>query len=271
MTPSLNSITIITSSFNDDISLEKTAISIANQSIIPYWIVIDNNSTDSTKKIIENYSHIVSTFVSEPDFGIYDAWNKALPYVQSEWILFLGAGDLLVDPHLIENANLYLDNNYPLCYGNVLNIDRRGNFMFKLSQVDTRKWDQLRPFLPHHQGCFHNIKYFNDPYHLRFDTSYKIGGDAKLLIQLLEYGSFLYIDIDVCEFMMDGLSSTPSSLPTIVSEYRRIIKELRYYHPPNPIKRWREIPLYFKLFLYYLLGDRLYRKCLRFLGKKISY
>jgi len=270
--PSLaNSITIITSSFNDDVSLEQTAISIASQSIVPYWIIIDNNSSDSTNQVIQKYSYLISKFISEPDSGIYDAWNKALPYVRSDWILFLGAGDLLVDPFLIEKFNLNLDLNYPLCYGNVLNIDRRGDLMFKHSQVDTNKWDQLRPFLPHHQGCFHNTKYFHAPYSYRFDTSYKIGADTKLLVQLLSHGSFFYVDIDVCKFMMNGLSSMPSSLPIIVSEYRRIIKELKCYHPPSLIKRWREIPLYFKLFLYYIVGDQLYRKCLRYLGKKISY
>ena len=270
MSSFVNSITIITSSFNDDRSLEQTAKSIANQTIIPSWIIIDNDSTDSTRKVVSDYSHIVSIFISESDSGIYDAWNKALQYVQSQWILFLGAGDTLVNSRVIEQANSLLDTNYPICYGNVLNFDRHGFFMFKSSKVDSMKWDQLRPFLPHHQGCFHNSDYFKYPYDFKFDTSYRIGGDTKLLIQFLNCSSFFYIDLDICEFIMNGLSSNPSSLQSIVSEHRRIIKELSYYHPPNPIKRWRELALHLKLFLYRFLGDRLYRKCLILLGKKIS-
>ena len=270
MTCSANSITIVTSSFNDDISLEKTAISIANQTSIPAWIIVDNNSTDSTKKVVNNYSHIVSKFISEPDLGIYDAFNKALPYVQSEWILFLGAGDLIADCFVIEKVSLLLNSDYPICYGNVMNFDRNGNYIFKLSQVNTSKWDQLKPFLPHHQGCFHNVRYFKNPYNYRFDISYKIGADAKLLIQLLNHSKFFYIDMDISKFMMNGLSSSPSSLPIIVSEYKRIISEVNNYSPPHFLKRFRELSLYFKLFLFYIVGERLYRKCLKILGKKVS-
>src|SRR5690606_4462771 len=34
---------------------------------------------------------------SGPDRGISHAWNKALPHTKGEWLLFLGADDVLYD------------------------------------------------------------------------------------------------------------------------------------------------------------------------------
>ena len=56
-------------------------------------IIIDGGSTDNTVDLLRKYDDRVNLWVSEPDRGIYDAWNKGLKFARGEWIAFLGADD----------------------------------------------------------------------------------------------------------------------------------------------------------------------------------
>jgi glycosyltransferase involved in cell wall biosynthesis len=60
------------------------------------WIVVDGSSTDATIDLLEASGDIVSTWVSEPDFGIYDALNKAIRKSTGEYYLVLGGDDRLL-------------------------------------------------------------------------------------------------------------------------------------------------------------------------------
>lgn len=55
-------------------------------------VVVDGASSDGTA-LIAAKSTIVTTVVSEPDRGIYDAMNKGIALARGEWIQFLNAGD----------------------------------------------------------------------------------------------------------------------------------------------------------------------------------
>ena len=89
-------ITIITVVLNDEKNIEKTIKSVVDQDYknIQY-IVIDGNSNDNSVSIINNYSKRIDTFISEPDKGIYDAFNKGLSYAKGDLIGFVNSGDLL--------------------------------------------------------------------------------------------------------------------------------------------------------------------------------
>ena len=59
------------------------------------WIVVDGASSDTTVELIMSANNLVTKWISEPDFGIYDAINKALQMAKSEYYLVLGADDRL--------------------------------------------------------------------------------------------------------------------------------------------------------------------------------
>ena len=56
-------------------------------------VVIDGGSTDGTQAILEHNASQIAYWVSEPDRGVYNAWNKALDHVTGDWVCFLGADD----------------------------------------------------------------------------------------------------------------------------------------------------------------------------------
>ena len=57
-------------------------------------IIIDGGSTDATIDVLNEYDAQISYWISEPDDGIYNAWNKGVVQAKGEWICFLGADEL---------------------------------------------------------------------------------------------------------------------------------------------------------------------------------
>ena len=59
-------------------------------------ILVDGGSKDETNEIIDSYGDKVSVHISEPDKGVYDAWNKGVKSASGDWITFIGADDVML-------------------------------------------------------------------------------------------------------------------------------------------------------------------------------
>jgi glycosyltransferase involved in cell wall biosynthesis len=91
------SISVITATFNAREQLPGLIDSMRAQSDRDFeWIVVDGASTDATTDLLEVSGDIISTWISEHDFGIYDALNKAICLSTGEYYLVLGADDRLL-------------------------------------------------------------------------------------------------------------------------------------------------------------------------------
>ena len=122
----MSTVTIITSTLNSLEQLKHTAESIFMQSRGDWqWIIVDGASSDGTREWLNGIagSHSNVDFISEPDNGIYEAWNKALPLVRGSWVIFLGAGDKLKNADVLQACIKYLDEATTLSreYGHILN------------------------------------------------------------------------------------------------------------------------------------------------------
>ena len=107
-------VSIITVCFNSADTLKDTLESVLNQtySNIEY-IVIDGDSKDETCTIIESYSDkflkkgITFQWNSEPDDGIYDAYNKGLALVKGDLIGILNSDDWYSNDAIGEVVSTY--------------------------------------------------------------------------------------------------------------------------------------------------------------------
>lgn len=89
-------ITVITATYNASKVLPGLIDSLRSQTDQDFeWIVVDGASTDGTVELVEAAGDVVTRWVSEPDFGIYHALNKALGLATGEYYLVLGADDRL--------------------------------------------------------------------------------------------------------------------------------------------------------------------------------
>ena len=90
-------VTIITATFNAEATLLACLKSVKAQDYPRIQhLVIDGASKDGTVAILREHAGESVAWISEPDRGVYDAWNKGLARAEGEWIAFLGADDVLL-------------------------------------------------------------------------------------------------------------------------------------------------------------------------------
>jgi glycosyltransferase involved in cell wall biosynthesis len=226
------SITIITSTFNCAGALKLTAQSIRSQKYSSIqWIIADGGSTDGTIEVINSNYEIISNWFSGKDTGIYDAWNKACKFIVNEWVIFLGAGDVLnSSTSLAEfwSSAKVIGSEYKIVYGNVLYLDQGGNPRYLSRKPCLKFWEFGRPALPHHQGIFQHKSLFNID---TFDTSYRVAADSKFLLKSLQYCKSLHIDITLTRMFADGISNDIKNLINAEAEIKRVCRELEIYVP----------------------------------------
>ncbi|MHB1085896.1 MAG: glycosyltransferase family 2 protein [Thiobacillus sp.] len=218
-------VTIITSTCNASEHLPKAIQSIRNQTYGNVeWIVVDGASRDGTQDILRQNEDVIDYWVSEPDQGIYDAWNKGLSLARGEWICFLGADDFLWHPDVLEKLAPTLESAYPahrVVYGSLATVNARGELLYCLGEP----WTSVRHrfasvmALPH-PGLMHHRSLFEA--HGQFDTSFRIAGDYELLLRELRTGDALFVDdLVVAGMSTGGVSTTPAASWTMLVEMRR--------------------------------------------------
>lgn len=69
-------------------------------------VVVDGDSSDGSADIARDFSHVVDTFIAEPDTGIYDAMNKGAQAAAGEWVIFMNSGDAFDAPEVLDDLKL---------------------------------------------------------------------------------------------------------------------------------------------------------------------
>ncbi|HEY5435219.1 MAG TPA: glycosyltransferase family 2 protein, partial [Candidatus Limnocylindrales bacterium] len=151
-------------------------------------VVMDGASTDGTQAILERNTARIAFWRSEPDGGIYQAWNKALDHVTGDWICFLGADDRYHASGAmaaIAEALVADQLQHRVAYGSVHvirpdgSVDRVAGFPWD----DARRRGFLKGRMIPHQAAFHHRSLFER--HGRFDERFRIAGDFELLLREL--------------------------------------------------------------------------------------
>lgn len=102
-------LSIITINFNDAEGLRRTFRSVGNQSCQDFeYVVVDGASRDDSLSVIQNAECHISSWISEPDTGIYNAMNKGIRLATGEYLLFLNSGDWFYEENVIERVLPYL-------------------------------------------------------------------------------------------------------------------------------------------------------------------
>lgn len=226
-------------------------------------IIVDGASKDDSLNIIRSYGEHVTHFISEPDTGIYNAWNKALKLTSGQWLFFLGADDYFKSHDVLEQAASYLDlipEELNVAYGSVDYINNKGDLLYTRGdpwEIVGKRYRQLMT-IPH-QGVFHRNTLFK--IHGQFDESFRIAGDYEILLRELKDKPAIFIPLTISAMRQAGVSNQSSNSMLIMQEIR---KAQRKNGLNNPGIYWylALVRVYIRLFIWKVLGEKTTRRLL---------
>ena len=199
------SISVITVVKNDVHHIEKTINNVLKQNYPALeYIVIDGCSIDGTKELISKYSNKISTFISEPDRGVYDAMNKGIGHTNGDWIFFLNSGDEFYNYNILNDFSDYLLEENDLVYGNVELIGNDNNSKYRTHKKFSRFFILRQTIC--HQAIFFLKKNFEKIG--LFDLTYPIKADYEWLVRYyFANNNPKYINKCIARFDLTGISS----------------------------------------------------------------
>lgn len=198
-------ISVITIAKNEEKTIERTILSVINQSASSEieYIVIDGKSSDKTLEIINKYKSKISKIISEPDFGIYNAMNKGIKAANGDYILFLNAGDELFCNKTIEKFLPKL--NCDLIFGDITIRDKNG-------KDSTIEYDFIDDFELFYKSLPHPCTFIKKECFLKldlYDETKKIMSDWQWFLKYFKSGGkYSYIKIPVAIFYLGGISTS---------------------------------------------------------------
>jgi glycosyltransferase involved in cell wall biosynthesis len=227
-------------------------------------IIIDGGSKDGTVALLEANHEKITYWISEPDRGIYNAWNKGLSQAKGEWICFLGADDYFWDAQVLERMSVALQNVPPdvrLAYAQIMLLNNNGENLYPIGEPWGKVKERFKQglCLPH-PGVMHRRSLFEQ--NGKFDESFRIGGDYELMLRELKTAEAMFIpDIIITAMRPGGLSSNPANSLAVLREIRRAqrIHGLRF---PGFFWLRAMIRVYMRLLLWNLIGEKMARKLL---------
>lgn len=172
------------------------------------YIVIDGASTDGTVDAIRRHESGIAKWISEPDAGIGDAFNKGLSLANGDYILILNSDDALATEHVVEEVSRKIaEHNSPmLIYGDCDVLDRQTGVVKYRTNIDYSQssFHKGRQMLPHpcmftHQDYFK--KYGN------FDNQFKVGMDYEWLLRGVSEVSVVHIPMLITLVRDGGVSA----------------------------------------------------------------
>jgi glycosyltransferase involved in cell wall biosynthesis len=183
---------IITVARNDKKNLECTIQSVLSQTSTQIeYVVVDGNSTDGSKEVIQQYHSGITKWISENDTGIYDAMNKGLQLATSDYVWFLNAGDTLQTATTVENLEKVVQQyNFPdVVFGETDIVDQQRELLGQRRLKTPKKldWKKFKwGMLVCHQAFV--VKRSIAP---TFDLKYKFSSDFDWCIKCLKKSKFI--------------------------------------------------------------------------------
>lgn len=222
-------ISIITVCYNRKATIEKAIKSVLDQNYHDIeYIIIDGNSTDGTKEIIESYQDRISQYISEPDKGMYDAINKGLKLATGDIIGLMHSDDEFYDKNAVKRivARFDYDATIDGVYGDGVYVsndteerlirDRIGG-IFSLKKVK-EGWLPLHPTVYLKKEIIDKYGFYN--------LDFKIASDTEFLLRYLyKYKiKMSYINAYIVKMRMGGMSTNAKRAFEVLYEDYKIYK-----------------------------------------------
>lgn len=179
----------------------------AQQGVTIEHLVIDGASTDGTLDFLKSYEDQgwIKIF-SEPDKGIYDAFNRGVAKAQGEYVCFINSDDYLNSPSGLSVAVKALQDSQADFSYSPVSYEKGG----KIIGNDEKDMNFRTIFGA--MACCHQGMVFRRSLFERVglhNLKYKISADYDFILRsLLKGASFVKVPLSYAVFSKDGLSGT---------------------------------------------------------------
>lgn len=181
-------ISIITPCFNSASTIRDTIESVLSQNYQNVeYVVIDGGSKDETPKIVAEYGHKITKFVSEKDNGIYDAMNKGIKMATGDIVGILNSDDFYISEDILSSVASAFNNNPDVqaVYGDLLYVDaddanrivRVWNSTSYTDGLFRTGWHPPHPTFFVKKNVYEKYGFFND--------NFRIAADYELMLRLM--------------------------------------------------------------------------------------
>lgn len=204
-------VSIVTAVRNGGSAIRRTLDSVAAQDHPDIeHIVIDGASSDDTLAVVRAYGRRVERVVSEPDSGVYDAFNKGLRLSTGAAIAFLNAGDSYCATNVVSRvAEVLADDTVDAVFGDLMIVDPRdeSRVLRHYSSRGFRPERLASGFMPAHPTLFLRRRVYEALG--GYDPRYRIAGDFELCLRafLGRRIRYRYLAGDLVRMPSGGLSN----------------------------------------------------------------
>lgn len=199
---------IITICLNAEKVIYKTINSVITQTNKNYeYIIVDGLSKDHTIDIVyDTFRRIKEDnikVISEPDDGISDAFNKGIHMARGKYLLFLNAGDFLVNDNVLDNVERDINSNdYDILGYSISTI--MYDSIWKTREEAYAGWNKA--LIPH-QASFIKKELF-EKFGL-YNLNYKVRMDFEFFARCLRQNVNVFLSTQViCRYDVSGISAT---------------------------------------------------------------
>lgn len=187
-------ITVLTAVYNGERYLREAIGSILNQTYKNFeYILVDNNSTDNTPKILNDYAQKDERIkiIKETRQSPACARNAGLQVAKGKWIAILDADDIS-HPERLEHQYIYMIN-HPNCYFLATEGILIGESSKKLKdiRINFKGFSQKDYFLNYGTPFVHSSMMFSKQKVLElggYDENYKVLEDLELWLRVIYSG-----------------------------------------------------------------------------------
>lgn len=202
-------VSVITVSLNSGQLIEDTIRSVREQSYgnIEH-VIIDGGSTDGTVDVIRRYEKEIAHWVSEPDRGISDAFNKGIRASTGEIVGFLNSQDYYFTERSVERiVRAFRENpGREIVYGKTYYVPVDSTrIVGVMGEPFTREKMRKRNIIPH-QSAFLRRGVFER--HGPYRPDYRFAMDYEHLLRVTAFHEPLFLDEGIAVMRLGGVSDT---------------------------------------------------------------
>jgi glycosyltransferase involved in cell wall biosynthesis len=245
-------ISIVMSTYNDSLFIKNAIESVVNQSYTNLeFIIIDDGSTDGTKRIIKKYQKTdkrIKYFKNNNNQGLIYSLNRGIKLAKGEYIARIDSDDKWIDKNKLKKQVEYLNKNKNVVLVGTwaYKTNRDGKILHKLkyptSDKDIRKYMIIENCFIHSSVMIRKTALPKEPY----DKEFKCAEDYGLWLRLGTLGKLKNIPEYMVNYTINprGISQSKYNI-----QLKSTIKAIKKYKKSYPFYLLGLILWYLRIFI----------------------